>query len=299
MATGHNTLTTHTALVPESFTLDLIKAVRYEMVAPKTITMKTDWNKKMGQVIHQPRTVNWESATKVPGTDMSFNTYQMPEDELLYIDRFGVAGMSTETFASMFVDESIFKDHLVSMAYALNRDVETTIFNEFQSFSAQPTGSAYNTEVTWEMLTEANEFLQLGGINVDSGDVTLMISIQQESVFKRDTMFMDSNLAGTVGNDNLTKSTLAQKRITGANVVKSPLLRNPAAGGHDMAMYHKKAITLCYASKPQYVEEVRVAPLAKQCAYYQAYGLKRSYQVDESPGSLTLNDDWAVWIPGV
>lgn len=269
------------------------------MVAPKTVSQEIQWNKSMGQVIHTNRSVNWEKATKVPGTDIAMTTYQIPGDELLYIDRFDYAAATVEDFAGMFINDAVLNDMTKSMAYALNRGVEAAIFNEFQSFSASPTGSAYNTEVTWDMLTEANEFLQTGGVNVDAGDVTLMISFQQETSFKRDTMFMDSNLAGTVGNDNLTKSTLVQKRITGANVVKSPLLRNPAAGGHDMAMYHKKAIHLCYANKPEPFEQVRALPLGKVQGWKQAYGLKRSFRHSETPGAVTLSDAWAVWIPGV
>jgi len=293
------TLTTNSAQVPSGYMPDLIKAIRFNMIMPKLVEQIRDWNKGMGQTIHQNRTVNWAKGTKVPDSDIVASAYTIPGDEIIYIDTFDYAAAQVEDFAAMFLDDAILKDMKESQAYALNRGVEVSLNSKFSTFSASPTGTSLTGEVNWGHLVKATGMLERGGINVDAGDVNFVGSIEQRDVFKQDALYMNSDTAGSDGLNNLTKSAFAQKRILGVNMYFSPLLNAPAAGGHDMAMFYKKAMVLCYAGKPKYFEQQRALPLGKLSGFMQAYGIKLSYRHVETPGSTSLTDSWAVYIPGV
>ncbi len=299
MAAANVSTTSASTQIPSGWINDVIRAAQFKMVLPKTVNMDIKWDKSLGQTIHQRRVPNWESAIKYPNTNITATAYDEPGDEILYIDRFEYAAAQVEWTAELFLDEEIHRAMIDSMSYVLNRGVESTLANRFQNISTEVPGTGYGTELTWQALTLANQALITAGIDVDAGDVTFAMSPQQMTVFKQNNLFMDSNLAGDEATNNLKRSTLVQKQVLGANVVWSNLLRAPTAGGHDMAMYHKDAFYLVYAQKPQTKTQLRALAMADLTVIWQAYGTKASYRHPETPGSLSLTDNWAVYLPGV
>jgi hypothetical protein len=299
VAASNVSTTSASTQIPSGWINDVIKAARFKMVLPKTVNMDIKWDKKLGQTIHQRRTPNWEKATKFPNTNITATAYDEPGDEILYIDTFEYSAAQVEWTAELFLDEVILKEMADSQAYVLNRGVESTLANRFQNISTTVPGTALGTELTWQALTLANQALLTAGVDVDAGGVTFAMSPQQMTVFKQNNLFMDSNLAGDEATDNLKRSTLVQKQILGAQVIWSNLLRAPGTGGHDMAMYARDAFYLVYAQKPKPFFQARALAMANMQGLWQAYGTKASFRHPETPGSLSLSDAWAVYLPGL
>lgn len=299
MASANVSTTSASTQIPSGWINDIIRAARFKMVLPKTINMDIKWDKSLGQTIHQRRTPNWESAVKVPNSNIVPLTYDEPGDEILYIDRFEYSAAQVEWTAELFLDENIMKEMADSQAYVLNRGVETAISGLFPNISTSAPGTSLGAEVTWPQLVQANQALLTAGVDVDAGGVSFVMSPQQMSVFKQNNIFMDSNLAGDEATNQIKRSTLVQKQILGAQVMWSNLLNAPGTGGHYMAMYARDAFYLTYAQKPKPFNQMRAIVGGNLSGLWQAYGLKASFRHPETPGSLSLVDTWAVQIPGL
>lgn len=290
------TYISNAANIPVGFEKDIIQAIRFDTVLQKTVTM-VPWKKGDGQTIVTNRTVNWEKQFKYPNTQITPNAY-VTTSEFLYIDTFEVAALLLEDFGKIFIPDNVLADQSKSMGYALSRAVDVAIANQFQSFSQQVTGTAYNVPLIYPNLAEASRLLRVGGVT-PSDKVFLPISPNQTASFKSSQVFTDSAYAGQAGINNFEKATLTQNSVAGATILESMLLRAPSGGGHDMAMYDAKAIRLAFAQKPEMFEDFYGLDLGTVHGVKQAYGMVRSYRTVETPGSSALTDAWAVFLPGL
>ena len=291
------TVTTNSANIPIGFDKDIIGAIQFETVLQPTVKHYA-WNKSMGQTIVTNRGVNWEKSTKVPGTQLTPTSYSTTS-EFLYIDTFEVSALLLEDFGKLFIPDNVLASEAQSMGYALARGVDTTIANLYQSFSASVSGTAYNVELTFANALAASRMLRVGGVKPGVDKTFLVISPQQTEAFKNMEVFTNSLYAGQAGIDNFKKATLAQSTTLGATIVESMLLRAPAGGGHDMAMYSMDAIGIAFAQEPQLVTDYIGLDTGELKVYKQAYGVKRSYRTVETPGSPALTDAWAALMKGV
>lgn len=301
MASGSVTMTTANSQIPEGWQDDLILAARHAMVMPKLVFQDWKWDKKMGDTMHVRRMVNWDSATKVHGTDATATTFTDPGDQILVINNFTIAVATVEEVAKLFIPDAYTAEMKKGMGYALNRTVETTLTAMFQNFSqgGASIGAALGTEATWETLTNANVLLRQASVDPDVDSVALVISPNQAAAFKRSDLFVNACVAGPEGPENVHKSRLAQIKLLGCSVYESNLLRNPAAGQHDCAMFDKRGIALAFAQQPKYFEEFRALTLGTVVGFWQAFGTAEVQRYGETPGDLTPVDNFAVYIPAV
>ncbi len=288
---------TNQANVPIGFSKDLIQAIRYDCIIQKTVT-QDKWNKSMGQTIFKNRGINWTKQFKYPNTVLTPNAY-VTTSEPLFIDTFEVSALVLEDFSKPFIPDEVLADNLKAMGYALARSIDTTLSNLFQSFSQQVTGTAYNVPIIYPNLATAAQLLQVGGVKPDSEAVFTVISSEQAASFKSSQVFTDSAYAGQDGINNFKKAMLTQNAVAGSTLLQSLLLRAPAGGGHDNAMYSKDAIRMAFANEPEYFEWYYGFDLGMLKGYKQAWGYTRSYRTVETAGSSSLTDAWAAFLPGL
>lgn len=294
------TLTTITTRVPEGWEDDLILAARHEMVMPKLVSMDWKWDKKKGDTINIRRMPNWESATKVHGTAATATAYEEYETQKIIIDQFSCTLAQTEEIAKIFIDAPYMAEQKKSMAYALNRVVETTLTARFDNLSQTVAGTALGSELTYADGVNGNQLLRQVAINADNGDVFLVISSLQEAAFKQQDIFINSLTAGSAGPERVSGATLGSSAmISGGKVVVSELLNSPASGQHDMALFHKRCFALVYAMKPKWYEVAQGPDFTTTCGYLQAFGTATISRYAETPGSIAATDNFGVYLPGV
>ena len=291
------TVTTNLANIPVGTDKDIIRSISFKTVLQKTVN-QIPWKKGMGQTIFSSRTVNWAKQIKFPDTNTTPTAYNTTR-EALYIDTFEYSASLVEDFAALFIPDAVIADIARTQGYALARGVDVAIANQFQSFSQQVTGTGYNIELIFADLLKALQLIQIGGVDPDEESVFAVFSVNQAASFKSQQVFTDSTYAGQDGINNFKKAKLQQTQIIGATALTSLLLRAPSGGGHDMALYSKDAIGLAFAMQPEVVEEWRGFEQGKLMITRHAYGIKRSQRGNETPGSTSVNDAWAVGLKGV
>lgn len=290
MPTGVWTPTDAAAHIDEVWPGDVIRAQEYALViAPRVFR---DWKfMGHGDVYHYPRVANIEAVTKVPGTPWAPFKYT-DSDQTILIDTYEVTGFQVEDITTLLAKTPLVSEYKQRMGYALARRMDVNLANLFQQFTTAV--GTLGVDLTYDDLISAWQSLAEAGIT-GGNDVTWFLSPAMVGGLLKLDVIISRDYRG----DQVRAVDAAQVgTILGAPVVQSNLLRAPAAGQHEGALMDRRAIALIVAQAPKAIMEFRATDIATIVGMYQVYGYARILRYQETPGSTTTTDNWAVLIRG-
>lgn len=295
------TSTTHAAFLPEIWADDTQDAIEFKEVLSKLVNTSYEDEMSVGRVLHIPHRSNMATQTKTEGISNTvvFNTITQTNQDVT---------VSTYEYAACLLNavvqaQSKYNDRAAlagKMGYALVRGMEVSIAALPQNFSQ--TVGAYGGDIDDSVLRRAWQYLADGGFYEDASWVFSPGAAQ--SLFAQDRV---------TSKDFQSGSKTAFETATLPNLYSHPayvsnLLRSPASGQHDNALFHKSAVILIRQVKPTPKTQYRIEYNADAMLMFDLYAVAETEQPTETPTSASagagsseleaLGDSGAVLIKG-
>jgi hypothetical protein len=275
------TSTTHQDFLPTVWADDTRDAIEYEEVLSKLVNTSYEDEMSIGRILEIPLRANYNTQTKTEGVS---NT-------VVFQSQVGTGGSGT-TFQQITVDTYEYAAALLNavvavqskyderqriahgLGYALMRGVEVSLAALFQSFG-QIVGTL-GADLTDANLRRAWQYLRDAGVTSDANWV-----------------FGPAAVASLFGNDKLTSKDF----ISGKSAIEtaelppmfsypsfvSNLLRVPATGQTDCALFHREAIILIRQIKPTVREQFLIRNIADGIVAYDLYNVSEALWPREQP----------------
>ena len=292
------TSTTHQDFLPDVWADDTRDAIKYAEVLSKLVNTSYEDDLTIGRVLNIPLRANYDTQTKTEGiagaNDVNFQSMagNSPGANFQAITvstfEYAAALLNVVVAAQSKYDE---RQNITSgLGYALMRGVEVSIAALPQSFS----------QIT-------------GTLGADPDDAVLRRSWQylaDAGVYEGASwVFGPSAVAALFGNNKFTSKDF----VDGASVIEnatlprlynygafaSNLLRAPASGQTECALFHKEAIILLRQVKPQFREQFLIKNLADGVVAFNLYSVDEANWSQEAPAgdsNVTKVDSGAVLI---
>ncbi len=278
------TSTTHEDFLPTVWANDTRKAIQYAEVLPKLTNTQYEADLTIGRVLNIPLRANYNTQTKTEGlsgahgNDVNFQSMAGNSAganfQAITVSTFEYAAalLNAVVDAQSKYDER--KNITEGLGYALMRGVEVTIAALFQSFS-QITGTL-GADPDDAVLRRSWQHLAAAGVYDDASWV-----------------FGPGAVAALFGNNKFTSKAF----VDGASVIEnatlprlynysayaSNLLRVPATGQQDRALFHREAIILLRQVKPQFREQYDIRKLSDGIVAYNLYTADEANWSRETP----------------
>lgn len=277
MAIGGNeiTSTTHAAFLPELWSSDVQKAMEFKQVLAALVDTRFEKDVKgVGRIVSVQRYSNIQNQTKTEGigNEISFTAITQGRQRIT-VDTYEYVAVLLNAVVqaqSKYNDRANLTDR---MAYSLVRGMEVKIANIFQTFT-QSVGT-YGQDFTDPIVRSAWQLHADKGFYDDS--VWCFSPGAAQSLFGIDRF---------VSRDFVRQSAVETAKLP--NLYNHPayvsnLLRSPAAGQHDSALFHRSAIILLRQVQPTFKEQYRIEWNADALLAYQLYAVAKAELVAETP----------------
>lgn len=287
------TVTTEANHIGEVWINSVIRSQEFELViAPRVFR---EWKfTGHGDVHHIPRIGNLTANTKSAGSNWTPEALTDTE-QTITINVHQVAGFELEDIAALLSNTDVKSEYQKKIGYALGRAVDVNLAALFQNFS-QIVGTL-GTELTWDNLITAWQYLADGGTSA-SDDCTFYFSPGAWAGLMKLDIVANSNYRSP-GNAGRAVEKAQIGELLGAPVMQTNLLRAPAAGQHENALFKRNAVALMMAQEPKMVTEYRADALAWIVGAHQVYGYVEVDRYAEAAANVTAGDDWAVLLRGI
>lgn len=301
------TSTTHAAFLPEVWSDDTQDAVEFKEVLSKLVNSDHESEMRMGRILHIPHRSNMATQTKTEGISNTvvFNVItQTNQDVTVSTYEYAACLLNAVVQAqSKYNDRKALAD---KMGYALVRGMEVSIAALFQNFS-QAVGT-YGGSTDDSVVRSAWRQLADAGFVEDTSDVVPDCAFvfspgAEETLFGQDRYVSREFQSG--------KSAIESARLPslyGIPTHRSNLLRSPAAGQHDNAVFDRSAVILIRQVKPTTKAQYRIEYNADAFLIFDLYAVAEAEQPDEAPTTASggagsseseaLSDTGAVLIRG-
>lgn len=281
--------------VPELWRLGATDAVQFKQVIAKRVNREFEGEiADMGDTVNIPSMSNFSVADKATNTDVSFEAFTHPVQQLL-INKHKVVAVKIEKF---LIRQAMlgYRDRVTKrLGYPIARVMETDLSNLFQSFGDNATVGTATVELTdTDWLTAWTNLVGAGAIEeaMTDEDTSIFLSPAAYAAALKIDKFTHADY-GAQG-DAITKAALGA--IYGSKVYLSNLLRSAGTGQHDCAWIHKDIITLAVQEQVQVETQYRPASVATEIVADSIYGFKELTRPGESNANVTLTDNWGQFL---
>ena len=293
MATGSHTPTTADKHIDETWSDEILRAQEFKIVIAGTINRDWKRNGGHGDTVHVRRLPNIENTTLTVGTDWTPYVYTDTE-QTLTITVFDVTGILVNDVTKALSMTDFEAEAQRQIAYSLARTKEVNLAALFQSFS-QIVGS-YGVELTWDNFLRAAQYLADAGVQ-EMGFNWLISPATEMGAMKLD-LFTNALYRGDKGATAIEQGTIS-KNLLGGTVLRSNILRAPASGQHDNAVYVRDAIAMVEALVPKTFNEFQALRPGHVIGALAVYGYTEVDRYSEAAGNITATDEWAVLMKAV
>jgi hypothetical protein len=277
------TSTTHQDFLPTVWADDTRDAIKYAEVLSKLVNTQYEDDLTIGRVLNIPLRANYNTQTKAEGISGTTNdvVFQSMVGNSAGAN-FQAITVSTFEYAAALLNAVVAAQSKYDerqniargLGYALMRGVEVSIAALFQSFS-QITGTL-GADPDDAVLRRSWQYLAAAGVYDNASWV-----------------FGPGAVAALFGNNKFTSKDF----VDGASVIEnatlprlynytsyaSNLLRVPATGQQDCALFHKEAIILLRQVKPQFREQFDIKKLSDGIVAYNLYTVDEANWSQEAP----------------
>jgi hypothetical protein len=296
------TSTTHAAFLPEVWADDTQDAIEFKEVLSKLVNTSFENEMSVGRILHIPHRSNMATQTKTEGigNTIVFNTITQTNQDIT---------VSTYEYAACLLNavvqaQSKYNDRAAlsgKMGYALVRGMEVSLAALPASFS-QVVG-AYGGDIDDSVLRRAWQYLADAGFY---DDATWAFSPgAAQSLFGQDRMTSRDFQSGSKS----AIETATLPNLYSFPAVVSNLLKSPASGQHDNALFTRSAVILIRQVKPTPKTQYRIEYNADAMLMFDLYAVAEAEQPTETPTVASggassseleaLGDSGAVLIKGM
>ncbi len=279
---------TNAEMVPEIWASDTRDAIEYKEIVTKLVNTTYESQMRIGDIFHIPLRANLTTQSKSEGISNTITFEAINEaEQTVTVSTFEYAA---QLLGNVLAIQSNYDERqriTHAIGYALVRGIEVTITALFQTFS-QIVGTL-GADIDDGILRRAWQYLADSAVDSDANWV-----------------FGPAAVASLFGNDKFTSKDFVsgQSAIETAKLPTlysypsyvSNLLRNPATGQTDCALFHREAIILIRQLLPTIKQQYLIRNDADGILGVDLYTADEANWVAETPGSNSTGDFGAVLI---
>jgi len=270
--------------IPELWSDETLGAIQHATRIADTASRRYERMLKFGDTLNIPRRSNLTIGTKSEDTVVTFEAITEGVQQIT---------VTTHQYVAIRVDDrgevqskyAVRSAYTENMGYVLARGMDTNIAALFQNYS-QVVGTL-GAELTDDNLSEAYKLLQQASapdspryLPMSPGGV---VGLQKVDAYR-------NQMYG--GSTEWIKAGVPLRRIYGAALIETNLLRAAAAGQADAAMYHQDQNALIVQITPTPVLLHNPEVIEWQVVMHQLYGSAEINRPPETAGGGTAVDTW-------
>ena len=291
VSSGRQTVTTLAPYIPEQWTPEALGAIEFKTQLWDSVDHHYEAALKVGDIVNVPRVSNLTSQTKSAGSDVTFE--QITEGtQQITVDTHDYAALYIEDMAQALGNVQFRTLYMNKFGYALARARDVAVAALPQSYATSH--GTLGQELADDDLLDSWTDLKKVGLEDDDENSFLWISPAALAALLKQDKFINQ-LYGGPGID-MVKMGRTGKRIYGAQIIMSNLLRAAAAGQADCAMQHKSQIAGILALEPTKLEFHNPAGIGWQVIMHNIHGADEINRPPETAGGGTAVDTYGVYL---
>ena len=293
VSSGRQTVTTLAPYIPEQWTSEALGAIEFKTQLWDYVDQHYRAALKVGDIVNIPRKSNLTSQTKAAGAsgDVTFEAITEGTQQVT-VDTHDYAAQYFEDIAQVQGNVQFRTLYMDRFGYALARARDVAVAALPQSYA-----TAHGTlgqELSDDDLLDSWTDLKKAGLEDDDENIFLWISPAALAALMKQDKFINQ-LYGGPGLD-MVKMGRTGKRIYGAQIIMSNLLRAAAAGQADGAMQHKSQIAGILQLEPTLLELHNPAGIGWQVVMHNIHGSDEINRPPETAGGGTAVDTYGVYL---
>jgi hypothetical protein len=299
VSSGRITTTVLANWNPDMWDTDTLDAIQFATLLYDSVDTHLENILKMGDVANVPRKSNLTTQTKSANTDV---TFEQPGPSA--VEGVQTVTVATQEYAAIYVEDleeaqafvGVRSKYTEGMGYTLARGLDVSIAAQFQNLS-QIVGTL-GVEITDDNLLDAWRQLEAAGAPGTSTfnnrpDRFLALPPRAIAGLMKIDKFVNQLYVGNSSEEQI-KQGVPLRKIYGAALLESNLLRAASAGQADGAMYHRNEYYVIRQGKPATIALHNPAGIGWQVVSHNFYGLAEVNRPPETPGGGTAVDTWGV-----
>lgn len=274
--------------LPQMWATETQDAITHETLLTDSFDTQWEDDLKYGTTGYVRRKSHFNVQTKTEGTDVTFERKAETRQSFTTATH-EYSAAYVEDYAEAQIDLAVRGIITDEQGYALARGLEVSCAALFQNYATNtPQGTLGQEPVEDHIL---NAWRDLGRASVPMSDRFLALSVAGVTALARQDVFRNQLYGGAEG--AMTRNGRMLGEIMGAKVLMSNLLRVPAAGQAEGAMYHREQNALIRRQTPVSVLLHNPAGIGWQVVHHNIYGVTEVNRNAEDPGDPpTVVDSW-------
>lgn len=278
--------------LPQFWATGVMDAIKHEQLLAATVDTQFADDIKYGTTGFKRRASHFTVQTKTEGSDVTFER-KTENRQTFTVATHEYGAVYVEDYAEAQIDINIRSVLMSELGYALGRGLEVSIAALFQNYASNTPQGTLGQEVVEDHLLNAQR--DLNNASAPDGDRFLALSSAGVTGLARQDVFRNQLYGGAAG--EMTRNGRMLGEILGARVVRSNLLRAPAGGQAEGAMYHREQNYMIRRVTPTPVLLHNPQGIGWQVVLHNIYGVGEVNRNSEaSADPPTVVDSWGVLI---